>query len=341
MRRLVFQKRHQLNWEEAPEPGLSGANQAIVRPLAIARCDLDIPILSGQTLFRPPFPIGHEFVGEIAAISEDQAARFPIGSRVVVTFQASCGVCPLCAAGLSKSCSTVTPTAAYGMPPGAKEYGGALADRVFVPFASQMLLPFSANVDPAAIASLSDNIVEAWKMVGRGLKRRPGGSVLIVGGLARSIGLYSALLAKSLGAGRVIYLDTMRENLDLAAKLGLEIMEAGEFPKSAGSFDVVADCSAVEAGWRCALRSLAPGGYASSASIFWTNKLELPYLELYNNGAELHIGRVDSRETIPFMLELIESGQYDPGPVVTATAALADAREAWLEPGVKLVVTNY
>ncbi|HMZ36448.1 MAG TPA: alcohol dehydrogenase catalytic domain-containing protein, partial [Leptospiraceae bacterium] len=68
MKRLVFQKKGIIDWEECPAPVITGPNQAIVRPLAIARCDLDIPIVLGQTLFRPPFAIGHEFVGSIESV---------------------------------------------------------------------------------------------------------------------------------------------------------------------------------------------------------------------------------------------------------------------------------
>jgi threonine dehydrogenase-like Zn-dependent dehydrogenase len=55
MRQLWFAKKNTLEWRDVAEPKLDGPGQAIVRPLAIARCDLDLPIIQGHTLFRPAF----------------------------------------------------------------------------------------------------------------------------------------------------------------------------------------------------------------------------------------------------------------------------------------------
>ena len=39
MQRLEFIKKNQLEWREVSFPIISGMNQAIVRPLAVSRCD--------------------------------------------------------------------------------------------------------------------------------------------------------------------------------------------------------------------------------------------------------------------------------------------------------------
>ena len=44
MRQLTFVEAGRVEWREAPEPRLTGADGAIVRPLAVARCDLDRPM---------------------------------------------------------------------------------------------------------------------------------------------------------------------------------------------------------------------------------------------------------------------------------------------------------
>ncbi|EKO50095.1 hypothetical protein LEP1GSC127_2699 [Leptospira kirschneri str. 200801925] len=82
-----------------------------------------------------------------------------------------------------------------------------------------------------------------------------------------------------------------------------------------------------------ALKSLSTEGIYGSASIFWTNQLEISYLDLYNTRATLKIGRVDSREHIPYILKKIE-----PEKIVTKICSFEEAVEAWLEPAIKLVV---
>ncbi|MCG9875169.1 MAG: alcohol dehydrogenase catalytic domain-containing protein [Leptospiraceae bacterium] len=340
MQRLVFQRKSMIDWQEAPDPKINGLNQAVVKPIAIARCDLDLPIIHSKTLFRPPFAIGHEFIAEIVEVSEDMQNVFPLGTKVAVSFQVSCGHCLMCNSGISNSCETVPLTSGFGMPPGANHFGGALADLVHIPYASQMLLKVPQGIDPISIASLSDNISEVWKLAGKYLSRIKSGSALVVGGEASSIGLYTALFLHQTKQVSVLYIDTDRSRIDFAESLGIPVSWNDKFPKSAGRFNLVCDASASIEGWNLATRSLAAHGILTSASIFWTNKLSIPYLEFYNIGVEVQIGRVDSKESMPEILKYIETGEFTPGRIVTQTADFANAKEAWMEPSIKLVVTN-
>jgi len=55
---------------------LAGDGEALVRPLAVARCDIDRFLASGLFPLRGPFALGHECVGEIAALRR-RGARAP------------------------------------------------------------------------------------------------------------------------------------------------------------------------------------------------------------------------------------------------------------------------
>ncbi|MBM9577920.1 alcohol dehydrogenase catalytic domain-containing protein [Leptospira sp. 201903070] len=339
MKRIVFKKRNVLEWEEVPEPSIQGKNQALVRPLAVSRCDLDIPILQGHTLMRPGFPIGHEFVGEILETSSEISNEYPKGTKVIIPFQISCGFCPDCIGGHSKACSSVPFASHYGMGSSAKEFGGALAEKIWIPYANQMLIPLPLGLDPIALAGISDNIVEAWKLVGQWLEKKPNSPVMILGGFASSISLYSASLAVGMGSSEVLYLDNDPERLKIAESLGATAVPYSTLPKAWDKkFPLIVDCHGLKEGMNFALKSLSTEGIYGSAAIFWTNKLEIPYLELYNTGVTLKIGRVDSREHIPKILEKIEEKKIQPEKVVTATCDFEDAIHAWPEPAVKLVV---
>ena len=67
-----------------------------------------------------------------------------------------------------------------------------VADALRVPFADHMLVPVPAGVPPLRVAAASDNLADAWRSVVTPLRERPGGSVLVLGGGAKSIGLYAA-----------------------------------------------------------------------------------------------------------------------------------------------------
>src|SRR5579862_515235 len=103
MRQLVFVGPGALEWREAPEPTLDGPGEALVRPIAVATCDLDSAMLRGQVPSAGPFPFGHEFVAEVASIG-DEVRGVCVGQRVVVPFAISCSACRMCQRGLTANC---------------------------------------------------------------------------------------------------------------------------------------------------------------------------------------------------------------------------------------------
>ena len=93
MRHLVFTGPGTLEWQTAPDPD-PGSGQAVVRPLAVSRCDLDIA-MAAFGIFPGPFPVGHEIAAEVVAVGPG-VRRVKPGQRVAVPFQVSCGTCPTC-----------------------------------------------------------------------------------------------------------------------------------------------------------------------------------------------------------------------------------------------------
>src|SRR5262249_49650913 len=153
---------------------------ALVRPLAVARCDIDVPLTSGVFPIRQPFALGHECVAEVVALG-DGVRGLEIGQRVVVAFQVSCGRCRSCAAGHTANCDAYPVLSDFGMQPlSGTEYGGMLADLVRVPHAQAMLAPVAAALDSVALASVSDNVLDGYRAVAPHLADLPGAEVLIV-----------------------------------------------------------------------------------------------------------------------------------------------------------------
>ena len=221
MRQLEITGARAVRWVDAQAPALEGDGQALVRPLAVAMCDLDAAWLGGVIPFDEPFPLGHECVAEVIEVGDGVSTVSP-GDVVVVPFQISCGGCAACLAGRTGSCTTVPRGSAYGMQPLGGAWGGALADVLRVPFADAMLVPLAEGLDPVAVASVADNVPDGYRAVATPLQDAPGAEVLVVGGWARSVGLYAAACAVALGAQRVAYADADPERLERAALLGAE-----------------------------------------------------------------------------------------------------------------------
>lgn len=337
MQQLNFVKKGVLEWHEVPEPLLEGEHDALIRPFVVARCDLDIPILYGMTLFRPPFPVGHEFIGEVVAVGV-QVQSVQVGQQVIVPFQIACGSCPRCQRGISSSCATVPELSHYGMGRTAQQWGGALSDLVRVPYADAMLVIVPEGIDPVAIASASDNLPDAWRTVGPQLAANPGTNVLVVGGGAASIGLYAAAMAVALGASQVDYLDGDVGRLRLAEQAGAKAVQ-GPFPKKTGQYGITVDTSANPDGLACALRSLEPGGVCTSVGIYY-QETAVPLLEMYTTGVTFQTGRVNARQAIPQVLDLVQNGRFHPENITTAVAKWEEAPEAMMAFTTKVVITR-
>ena len=329
MRSLVLEDTRRLAWHEVPEP----KREAIVRPLAVAMCDLDQPMIFGETPFAMPVHLGHECVAEVVEGPEG----CPPGDRVVVPFQISCGFCERCRRGLTGSCATVAPLSMYGFGALGGDWGGMLSDLALVPYAEAMLVPLPDGVEPTTVASAADNIADGWRAVAPALAEHPAAPVLVVGGRVRSISLYAVDVALALGASSVTYVDPDAGRCAVAQELGATVVVQGEPERSLGAFPVTVDGTGTPEGLVATLRLTDWGGRCTSLGQLAPGG-SLPLFELYTRGVHLHIGRAMARPAIPAILDLVGAGRLRPHVVTSATVAWDDAPEALLEPAIKLVV---
>jgi alcohol dehydrogenase len=327
VRQLVYAAPRRLEWREAGAPRLDSDRAALVRPVAVATCDLDALIVAGASPFAPPFALGHECVAEVLELGDAVGADALAPGRLVsVPFQISCGECAACRRGRTGNCGEVAFMSTYGFGPAVERWGGFLADSVLVPYAEHMLVPLPAGLEPAAVASASDNISDAWRTVSAPLADEPGAPVLVVGGAgAGSIGLYAVALALALGAESVTYVDGDAARRDTAQALGADAV--AEPPRRLGPFPVTVDASADPDGLALALRSTAPDGTCTSTGIYFQPQ-EVPLLEMYTKGVTFHTGRVHARAAMPQVLELAASGALQPQRVTSRVVAWDDAPEA-------------
>ncbi len=339
MRQLTFVGPGKLEWWDVPDPTIETALDAIVRPLAVARCDLDRYIAGGIYPVAGSFAFGHEMAGEVVHVGDDVSSVRP-GDRVVVPFQLNCGACAPCRRGRTAACASVPFGAAYGLAPlSGHEAGGALSDLVRVPFADAMLVPVPAELPLTTAAGLADNVADGYRTVAQALAAHPHADVLVIGGLASSVGLYAVQSAAALGAERVVYADPDAARRGLAAELGADAV-ATDYRERVGRFPVVVDASALPDGLGLAIQSTAPGGWLTCVSSGVSETARLPLRAMYTRGIRFDISRVDARATLPAVLEQVTGQRLDPSAVPTRVLRFDDAPEAMAEPDVKLVFTR-
>jgi alcohol dehydrogenase len=341
MRQLTFISPGKFEWWEVPAPELASDTDAIVAPLTIARCDLDLYLAIGHPNYPGPFAFGHETIAQV--VDAGTKAGVTPGQKVIVPFQISCGVCAPCQRGWTNSCASVPFAAAFGLKPSSgTEFGGALSDFMRVPYANFMLVPLPEGIDPVAAASLSDNIADGWRAVGPFLADRPGASVLVLGGLAQSVGLYAAGCARALGAGRVVYLDDDAQRCARARQLGVEAeafaLDQGRLPQ--GQFDIVVEAAGHEKALGFAIQSCAANGVLTIVSIHFSATTSVPLTRAYMKGITIHTGRVNSRAAIPHVAACLAEGKLHAGHVTHRVLRADEAGDAMTDPGPKIVFTT-
>jgi threonine dehydrogenase-like Zn-dependent dehydrogenase len=359
VRELQLERSGRLAWHERDPPTLAEPGDALVRPFVAARCDGDtLPIhrpvsralqagialraidpvvacICGKVPFKGPFAIGHECVAEVVAVGSS-VERVRVGDRVVVPWAVSCGSCDRCLRGLTSKCSTTTQRtlAAFGFGPASGPWGGMIADEIRVPFADHMLVPVPSGVPALRVASASDNLADAWRSVVPPLAAREGGSVLILGGGAKSIGLYAAGLAVARGADGVEYVDDDPDRRRIAESFGASAgVQAGR-----RSYDVVVEATSRASGLRRAIRALAPGGICTAVGYYLGSGTRVPLMRMYSTDATLRLGVSHARAVLPELLAFVRATGFPAERVSTLTADWEDARSAYLARTTKVVL---
>jgi threonine dehydrogenase-like Zn-dependent dehydrogenase len=330
MRELYLETPGRYVWREVPDAALQGPGEALVRPIAVASCDLDVAVARGLAPLPPGYAQGHEGVAEVVAVGES-VTTVRAGDRVVVPFQLNCGECRECRRGITGSCAALPAMAMYGLGPIAgRDGGGFLADMVRVPFADAMLVPLPPGADPVTVASLSDNIVDGWRCVGPyagelaaldQADRR-----VLVSGVA-SVGLYAAAVAVALGA-RTDYFDTDRGRLEVAERLGAMVHEQPLPDRAWSPYPVTVSTAPDVRKLAATVAATWPDGVCVDTGIYFDTDVRLPLLSWYTRGVRYVTGRVNARAAIPHALKLLDQG-LDLRPVVSSTVDWEDTPTAW------------
>jgi threonine dehydrogenase-like Zn-dependent dehydrogenase len=363
MRELHFTRDRRLAWHERDGPTLHEPTDAIVRPFVAGRCDGDtLPLhrrvsramqaglrlgaidpavgsICGPIPFQGPFAIGHECVAEVLAVGDD-VHHVRVGQTVVVPWAVSCGTCDRCRRGLTAKCATTTDTtlAAFGFGPASGPWGGMIADQLRVPYADHMLVPVPAGIPPLRIAAASDNLADAWRAVVPPLAEREGGSVLVLGGGAKSIGLYAAGLAVAHGASVVDYLDRSPTRRHIAETLGARAHPYRRGPATNSGYDVVVEATSSTSGLQRAVRAVTPGGICTAVGYYIATATRVPLMHMYATDATLHLGVSHSRAILPDLLDFVHRTGFPAERVTTLTADWDDAPTTYAARTTKVVL---
>ncbi len=245
---------------EIPKPGFG---QVLVQTKATTICGSDIRCIyrehtgKGAEGYIPGTVAGHEPCGVIV---EEGAGlrRFKKGDRVIVYHISGCGVCYDCRRGYYISCKSPL-RAAYGW-----QRDGGMAPYILADEKDLIALPDELSyLDGAQVACGFGTVYEAIEKIGVS-----GNDAVLVTGLG-PVGLAALMLAKAMGANRLLGVEINPYRIELAKKLGLvdEVFVPGEntveeILSATGGRGVerAIDASASDAGRRTAIRATREWG---------------------------------------------------------------------------------
>ena len=325
MRGVVMHAPGDVRVEERDRPTVVEPTDAVIRIAATCVCGSDLWPYRGIEELNGPTPMGHEYVGVVEEVGNDVRTVRP-GQFVVGSFFASDGTCEICRAGYPSRCVHAVPMGSIG----------TQAEYARVPLADGTLVATPTEPTPAQVPGLlaaSDVLGTGW-FAAVAAEAGPGKTVAVVGDGA--VGLLAVLAARRLGAERVIAMSRHADRQALARRFGATdvVTERGddgvarikELTGGLGAHSTVEAVGTQESMMQ-AIRSTRPGGHVGYVGV--THGVSLDGMELFFSGVHLHGGPAPVRRFLPELIDLILSGEIDPGAVFDLTLPLDDAAGAY------------
>lgn len=308
---------------DIPEPG---PKDVLIKVKVAAICGTDIHINDwtpfAQTRVKPPMVFGHEGCGEIVKIG-NQVTNVTVGDLIAIETHIPCGECYQCQTGLQHICEKM---AIIGV-----HTDGVFAEYARIPAVCCWKLPKDTNPDLGAI-------LEPWGVAVNGaLKGEINNRSVAVFGCG-PIGLFCLGSVAVWGATKLFAIEVKPARLEMARKLipeakllnPLKDDVVGSILKATGGrgVDVAIELSGNGQAAKMALQAIRKGGRVSLVGL-QANPVELALNEeiIYKEARIFgSTGRV-MWDTWWEMQALLESGKFDPLPVVTHRLPLAKFEE--------------
>jgi len=206
MKAVVWHAQRDMRMEEIPEPAVGPEDVKIrVKYAGICHTDVFEYLYGPLTVFNPPIVLGHELSGIVEEVGS-RVKGLKKGDRVTGLPYYPCWNCHFCRQGNWNLC--LDPKA-HGM-----HINGAFAEFVLLDYRGVYKLPAKISLEEAAVIEPTSVALRAISRSGL----KAGQSVFIVG--AGPIGLLLIMVARYIGAGKIIVSEPLKIRRDKAVEMG-------------------------------------------------------------------------------------------------------------------------
>jgi len=203
-----------LRVEEIEKPRIS-QDGILMRVKAAMICASDIRSYNyGNGRMKLPRVLGHEIAGDVEEIGSSVKAYFKLGMRLTLNPNIFCGRCTFCVSGRHELCDE---RRALGF-----DVDGGFAEYLLIPYDSIRTgaiceIPENLSYEEAALVEPISCCLHAQNLV----KVGAGDTVTIIG--AGPMGIMHLVLAKALGASRIIVSEVSEPRLQTAVDFGADV----------------------------------------------------------------------------------------------------------------------
>ena len=329
MQAVTFQAPGDVRVEERPEPEPLAPDDAVVAVESSGVCGSDLHIYHGRVQIEPGFTIGHEFVGRVIATG-DGVTRVANGDRVLGCYCTACGDCFFCARGDFHKCDRGR-VFGHGATLGSLQ--GAQAEQVLVPNANLTLrrVPDGLSNDAALFAG--DVLGTGYHAI-KVAEMERGATTAILG--LGPVGLCAVQAARALGAGQVIAVDSVEDRLEMAASFGAvpvhltgdDVRAAVKDATEGRGADVTVEAVGSASALDMAVRLTRKAGTVSAVGVY-AERMEVHMGLVWVKALTMRTGHANVIGHVDEVLDMMQSRQLDPLPLVTRHMKLAEAPEAY------------
>lgn len=313
---------------EIPEPGYG---QVLVETKASTICGSDIRAIyrehvgKGPEGYAPGTVAGHEPSGVVAKTGPG-CRQFREGDRVIVYHISGCGLCYNCRMGYMIACTSDT-RQAYGW-----QRNGGMAPYILCDEKDLIALPDELTFkDGASVACGFGTAYEALEKIGIS-----GNDAVLVVGLG-PVGLATLMLAKAMGADKLIGIEMNDYRIEMAKSLGLinhafkpsdNTVEEILAITGGKGVEKAIDCSASDAGRQTAIRAARDWGRI--ALVGEGNTLSInPSPDMMHSQKTVYGSWVTSTWKMMDLVERLVRWGIHPGDLITDEFPLEKASEAY------------
>jgi L-iditol 2-dehydrogenase len=305
--------------EEMPKPQI-GPGEILVKVMASGICGSDV--MEWYRIKKAPRVLGHEITGEIVEVG-DGVDRLSTGDRVFVSHHVPCNTCRYCLRGNHTVCETLHTT---NFDP------GGFAEYIRIPEINvdrgTFILPDEMSYEEGAFIEPLACVIRGQRVAGF----LPGQTLLVLGsGIS---GMLHIVLARALGAGRIIATDVSEYRLQKAQELGADaaIDATEDVPARVRELndgqpaDLVIVCTGAFSAFTQSLDSVDRGG---TVLCFATTEpgidLPVPINEFWRNSITVLPSYANSPYDAAVAIDLIRAGRVGVQEMITHRLGLAEA----------------